>query len=269
MLAIHGATLHGRAYDRLGRELLSSGIITVAPDMRGCGQFRGMNKQIDFEGGKHDLVLVLKFLPQMFPNLPIFCLGESVGANLAVWAAAVYPELVDGLILSSPCVKIQLKPSWTVARDILWGLLNPTHPIELKPYVIECLSGNKKVTESYLSDPLTHHKLCAQELLRVANTNENCLELADFIPAKMPVMILEGQQDSLYASDSVAELLSRMPSDDKTICWQSTAGHLLLETPHIDAELLNVVRVWLKRQLAARKRAASKVRYLRRETQAA
>lgn len=113
VLAIHGLTLHGKRYEIVARALAAENPIgcyyVVAPDMRGFGRTRtdptfsqgqDSTRKIDYAKSVEDMACIAKYMRAKYPGLPLYVIGESLGATVALALAAKHPELVDGLVLS-------------------------------------------------------------------------------------------------------------------------------------------------------------------------
>jgi pimeloyl-ACP methyl ester carboxylesterase len=103
ILAIHGFGMHKGAYNSFARQMVPEGVAVYAIDVRGFGSWvaRGVNR-IDFNGTLTDIGASLKEMRRMHPGVPIIVLGESMGGAIALRAASMYPDLVDGLVSSVP-----------------------------------------------------------------------------------------------------------------------------------------------------------------------
>ncbi|MGH8581196.1 MAG: serine aminopeptidase domain-containing protein [Gammaproteobacteria bacterium] len=127
VLAVHGFNDYRTAFARPGAFLAGRGIWTYAYDQRGFGAtpLRGLWPGI--EPMVSDLRLMLALLRARHPGLPIYVLGESMGAALAIVAGTGrQPLAADGLILSAPALwgRRLMNPAM---RTLLW-LMQHTVP---------------------------------------------------------------------------------------------------------------------------------------------
>jgi alpha-beta hydrolase superfamily lysophospholipase len=251
IFAIHGATLHGRVFDSLAKHLASEGYLFYAIDLRGFGSWRtdatkyGGDSQIHYTQSMHDLVEVLTKLHRDYPSLKTYCLGESLGANLALWLGAYHADIIDGIIISSPCVKAELHPSARMAIDFAKGFIDPYEGRSMTPYIKPYISEDKRVTRTYLADPLITKKLSPADLIKSIKTNENTLKDIKNIPSYMPILVLAGGKDKIYDAKALPGMVSQMGSKRSTIDVEKTKGHLLLETDYLDSEILAQIDKWL------------------------
>jgi alpha-beta hydrolase superfamily lysophospholipase len=253
ILALHGFMLHGGKFDKLAHHLASHGAIVVAPDLRGFGRFYfaadkwAGGSRMNYKQSQLDALALLRKLRSKYPQLPIVCLGESMGANLSVSLAAEHAELVDGLILSSPCaMKRKTMLHLRIIRDAVLGILCPSqYQVDLIPYAQKFVSGET------LADPLVRKKAGAWEILRTLRGLNSSLSKASRIKANVQVLVLRGSSDQLCKYDAVAHLANNIASPCKVLHCAADQGHLLLEDPMNVTESESLIDDWLAGKLCA------------------
>lgn len=251
VLAIHGLVMHGGSFDTLARSLCGQGFVVAAPDMRGYGRWQAgdrlfpANEKVSYDDSERDTVCLLTRLRASYPHQPIFCVGESLGADIAIRAAASHPELVDGLVLSSPAIKRRTFFIRRTFTDLahLWTL--PNRQLDLTTYIKKRASEDPKIIQGMLDDPLVRKHLSSYELLKSQLFLHATLKYVQAVPADIPVLIIQGDADRLLKSNAVVLLLERLKSKDQTIRWFHERGHILLETPYIKPDTLETVQGWL------------------------
>lgn len=251
IFAIHGATLYGGRYETIARQFAEQGFPVYALDLRGFGRWQtepktfGGDSQIHYTASEHDIVSVLTALHQDDPDHPLYCLGESLGANLAVWTGSSHPELTDGLILVSPCIKRDLHLSPHVAMTFVKGLWHPNKVMDLSRDLKRYLSTDQVATAEYLSDKSMRYRLSPVELVKTIKTNALALKQMNKIPAQMPVLIVAGKKDQVYKTSAVGPFAAKLGSQKKTVDIIADKGHLLVETPRVDPKILGTIESWL------------------------
>ncbi|MDR3615201.1 MAG: alpha/beta fold hydrolase [Candidatus Obscuribacterales bacterium] len=251
ILAIHGATLHAGTFDETAKHLAGEGYVVYAIDMRGFGRWRTESNSFNADSGIHysqskeDLLLILNQLRQDYPRTKIFPMGESVGANLAIWIASNEPKFIDGAIISSPCIKSILHKTPKTAIGIVKMFINPNKKLALKPHIQPYLSDDERVTDGYINDPNIMKDLSTVELLKSMKTNKQALAGVKDIPAQLPLLIMAGQKDEIYSSKAVPDFANSMGSLFKTVVIEPSKGHLLLETKFVEPAVLTLIDGWL------------------------
>jgi len=257
-IAIHGLVLHGGVYDAMARELASQGILVVAPDLRGYGHWverlDGTVKRksaIDYKQSNTDIVALTKYVKAENPNIPLYIIGESLGADMALHIASECPQLVDGLVLSAPSVRHR----WFVAdlvRNAPVGLSMPFKQIDLSPHIQKYFSDDSAISEAAVDDPLVRKRMSSIELLLTEQEASKCLKYAKKVSADLPVLVLQGGGDQMLRSEAVSDLLATLPSRDQKLEWFTQRGHLLLETPLVYADTMSVVSSWINQHVNER-----------------
>lgn len=251
VVAIHGMTLHGGTFDCVGKEFARHHVLTAALDMRGFGRCyfdstAGHDlREMSYRQSKADLVALFQRLRHRYPGVPVFCMGESVGANLCIWLCSTHPELVDGMILSSPCVKRYLHLSTRAVLETTRGIVLLSKQIVIKPYVEPFLASDPQVTRDYANDGLIRKTLNMDELLLSLFTNIYSLKLAKKVPASIPVLIVEGTEDAMYKPQSVIGLTRKLRARDLYVYWAQGRGHLLLENSRVGPDILDAMTSWI------------------------
>jgi alpha-beta hydrolase superfamily lysophospholipase len=253
VFAIHGATLYARRFEWAAQHLASQGYPVYALDLRGFGRWRTEGEKfIDGDTGVHygmsenDIVHVLQEIKANNPNKKIICMGESLGANLAVWVGSEHPDLISGLILVSPCIKPVLHLSPQSPLYLVHGMLDHDWHLPLGKPIKKYISDDKTVTAEYLSDPNMYYDMSAAEFYKSIKTNTLTLADKDKIPARMPVLVIAGQIDHVYKTTAVKPFVSEMGSQHKTLAVIPNRGHLLLEHPKVSPEILSIIDNWLQ-----------------------
>lgn len=201
--------------------------------------------RVSYDKSYRDVRELVKAVRNAYPSMPLFIIGESLGAGIALHAAADMPDSVNGIVLSSPAIKRRLYIEPRMVVDVMTCMANPTREVDLIPYIKRFASEDQQVIESAIEDPLVRKKLTIVDLLKTAQLIKGNLHHADRIPVDMPVLIIQGDQDRMLKSNGVVTLLGHLKSHDQTVKWFAGKGHLLLETPHVMPETLDTVSSWL------------------------
>lgn len=251
ILAVHGLTLCGDSFDVTARELTQKGFTVYAFDMRGFGRWKEEAEKfndpgkVNYEFIRRDLIRVSRTLRETFPDSKLYLMGESLGANLSLWLASQSPQLADGLVLSALCYKTRIHPRWRWIADVPSGFVIPNAPMKLTPYVKPSLSTDPQVTESYLKDPSISHELSVVTLVKGQLTNRIALKEIEKLPANLPILLLSGENDGLFKTKSLNEVIKRMGSKRVDFRVLPGTGHLILECQKPGGDISNVISDWI------------------------
>lgn len=255
VLAVHGFTLCADSFDATARHLAGKGLPVYAFDLSGFGRWLsesdkfGGDKNINYESSKSYLIDSLRFLRKQYPDYPLILLGESMGANLAVWACVEEPSLVDGAILSALCYKQRFHPRLRWFPDVVRGMVHPKSPLSLTPYVCQDVSHDQGVIDDYVNDPKIRHSASPTKLVKATVTNRRSLEDVAGLPEHLPVLILSGEKDRLFKTESVPHLVKKMGSSDVDFRVIPGWGHLILEQQSLDDSVARIIDDWIDSRL--------------------
>ncbi len=264
MFAIHGVTFYSETFNEPAKHLASEGYPFYALDMRGFGRWQLESKQYAGDSGIHytqtqlDLENVLRKLRSEYPDKKIFVIGESIGANLALWLASKDPDLLDGVILSSPCIKARFHPIPRMLVDTFRGVLYPNARQTTAPYIKKYISEDKRVREAYFEDPQVVHYMSPVETFKSLKTNTRALLAIKNIPAQMPILILAGRKDQIYSATAIPQFVEKLGSENKTVVIEKNKGHILLETKFIEPNVLLTIDNWLAKTVPTATTTAEK-----------
>ena len=122
VLLIHGFPEHSLLYDKLASRLAFDGFIVYAPDLRGLGRAYADEIATKIEYAKHadnDVARLAERIRKEHKGLKLIAGGESMGGALAIRLAATRPDLVDGVILSGPALKLEHHYARLIPRSLV------------------------------------------------------------------------------------------------------------------------------------------------------
>lgn len=256
IVGVHGLTLHGRRFRVLARALAINNIGFVSFDMRGFGRCNFENKwstpkndrsKVHHEKSYEDLEQLTKLIKERYPDSKVVLMGESLGCTYCVRLAAEHPDLVYGIILSAPAVKVNADMV-VGAGNLKRGLkaaVSPHHEMDLHPFIRNLVSGRKQVTAEMLDDPLITKKLTLGALISTDSFVDHTAKWGKKTSDKLPVLIIQGSRDECVSPKHVTDLMANMPSVDQTLSWKGQFGHLQLETQFLRTEILEALVDWM------------------------
>jgi len=220
----------------------------MAPDLRGFGRWQnsqGKDAQLNYNKSYEDINELVNAASQRYPDLPLYCIGESMGAGLAMHIAINNPERVDGLVLSSPALKPRLYLGPVLAETPA-VLIKVHKKVNLEPYIKKFASEDPRIIAESLADPLVTKKMTTWQIMQSFKYMRPNLGYAKKLPPNVPILVIQGDNDRLLKSNAVVKLISKAKSKDQTVRWFKDRGHLLLETAFLPPETLDTVNNWLQ-----------------------
>lgn len=257
VLAIHGLTLHGKRYEVICKAFAARGFYACAFDMRAFGRCyfdhkfcvgKDCKNKLDLNKSYREVVQLAADIKQKYPTLPMLVVAESLGTSLAIRLASEHPEMVDGLILSAPTVKVH--PLMFIHPKIIgaatFGLFeHPRWQVNTDAFVKYLVSNDPDVVEEMLEDPLCRKGLTIMELVKTGNFVRGTLAYARKMKTNEAILIIQGSEDRCMVPDAITELSRSVPSSDQTLRWLHEHGHLLLETPYLRTATVDALSDWV------------------------
>lgn len=258
MFGIHGLTLHGRRYRVLARTMAVNDIAFVSADMRGFGanKFEADGKEkpkgelshVDHEKSYQDLAKIAAAIKAKYPNVPLIVLGESLGCTFCVRLAGEHPEMINGVVLSAPAVRVNPK-MYASAHDIeagLKALVGNHHLVDLHNFFTDLVSPRPEVVKEMIDDPFIVKALSFHDLISTDLFVDKTIEWSKTTASNLPLLVIQGSNDSCVMAKHLTDMMMHMKSNDMRISWKGTYGHLQLETMFLRANVLDSVVMWLQ-----------------------
>ncbi len=243
VVALHGLNDYHAAWAEAAELLAANGFAVYAYDQRGFGTTaqRGI-----WAGGDvlaSDARAVAALVRARHPSIPLYVLGESMGAAVLLHALAQQPSgWLDGVVLLAPAV-------WN-RRDMPWyqrfGLYVVGHTFRGMTIATprgRAASDNAAAMRRLTDDPLVIHRVRVDMLSGVADLMDAVTDTrADF---EVPVLILYGAHDLIVPARPVCRWIASL---DANASWQLAVypdgWHLLLRD-HGRAAAIADVTAWL------------------------
>jgi alpha-beta hydrolase superfamily lysophospholipase len=199
----------------MGTSLASLGIGVRCIDMIGHGRSPG--KQGCIASYDHLLDEVANSLNQsraLFPRMPHFLFGQSMGGNLVLNLALRRPEAVcslNGIIASAPMLKASTMPRERFMNAGRW-LATKIPNWRIKANVeVSKLSSDRRAQDAYRLDRLVHRNMSLRLAASLVDSGMWALDHAWML--QCPTLLMHGSEDSLTcpeASQCFAEATNGM-----------------------------------------------------------
>ncbi len=255
VVAVHGLSGAALDYEPLGSYLARHRVATFALELRGQGNDPHPARRgdlVQIEDWFRDLSAFLSLIRSRYPGTQIYYYGESMGAALLTrfLAQAREVEQPAGLVLASPVVALQDRPSWwqtQVFRFLLW--VRPTHRIDVRKFTRPKVNEPPKLVTRDEAHrrwfETAPHKLdiftvrffkCLHDLI------DGCFAAASKI--KVPVLVIYAANDVFIPPILVEQFFARLGSNEKELRFFPESYHLLLHD-HDKMQALECIEAWL------------------------
>lgn len=248
VLALHGFNDYGASFDALAEALRADGIALYAPDQRGHGRSGPRGLWPGRETLVADAVTALRLLQQRYPQQPVYLLGESMGAAVAL-LAATRPQAPRpaGVLLMAPAVWGERVMPWyqrlglSVGPAVAPGL---ELPVRLARLLGNHPSDDEAVLEQLRADPQVHDGARLDTLQGLAGLMDAALAASPQLPR--PALLLYGEQDAVIPPEALCRMLAGLPADDGWRMVLYPGGYHLLSRYSGANQVLADIRAWLQ-----------------------
>lgn len=256
LLCIHGFSLHKGCYAAFGKEMAKNGIATYATDLRGFGELKDYNNRegMDFDGDLVDIKATLQQIHKNHPGLPVILLGESLGGAIALRAAALYPELISGLICAVPA-RDRFSMSDSEKKVTKTSILNTLTGDYSKPMdgaafaAVQKISDNEELRSVWKNDPLMRTYFSAKDFVQFDFFMKGNLEVAKYIK-DTPVLFLQGTDDKLIRPEGTWRLFERLATPNRQLVLSKNSEHLLFEENQFRPDDVGFVTTWIDKNVS-------------------
>ncbi len=196
LVIAHGIGEHSGRYENIINKLDREKISVYALDHRGHGRSGGKRGHVgSFMELIYDLKVFMQLIQEENGSVPVILLGHSMGGVVACKYALHYPEDLSALVLSSPGLKVAMKPpAWKTGMANFLSKYMPGLTMATG-LPVSGLSHDEYVVEAYENDPLVHDKISARFYTEFTNTAEECMNRS--LELRMPLLVFHGKDDPI------------------------------------------------------------------------
>jgi acylglycerol lipase len=230
LIGVHGFNDYGYFLRQPAEYFSSQGIACFAYDQRGFGAAPKRGYWAGREAYTTDLQNFVRQVKQLYPGIPVYVLGESMGG--AVVMAAIRDArmpTVDGIILAAPAVWPRGIMPW-YQTTLLWVLSHTVPWMSFSGEDVKAkLSDNREMMRELDSDPLVLRQTRIEALYGLTDLMDSAFENADLLRGK--ILLLYGDRDDIIPKEAIYAFLKRFytsGTDGKTVGFYPQAYHLLL-----------------------------------------
>ena len=236
----HGFGEHSDRYGNILEKLKDDDFNIYALDSRGHGRSDGKRGHVDqFQYYINDLTELIHIARDEQKVNKVSLLGHSLGGVIALQYAleGFNQEYLDGLILSSPGLKVKMDFEKEVKKfigEIVASFL-PDTTIDAN-LDLNYLSHDRTVIDAYKKDKLTHGKVSFQMATNLFNLSKALYDKAHHL--HVPILIIHGESDGIVDVDGSRDLFRHLTSEKKFIKTYPGLYHELMNELPKDREMV-------------------------------
>lgn len=249
---VHGFGEYCDRYDHWAMKFTEKGFVVHAVDIRGHGRSDGRRGHLNsFNEFLNDVDILVKESKKLFPELPRFIYGHSMGGNIVSNYILKRNHNFNGAVISSPWLRLAFDPSALTiffARILKQVIPKFTQKAKLD---VKAVSHDPEIVNRYIDDPLIHEKISVRMFFEIYNAGQWVLNNPDKLI--IPVLIQHGTGDSITSYKASKEFFDKAKSLGKDIEYKEWEGlyHELHNEVERD-EIFDYVNNWLNRKLEHR-----------------
>lgn len=216
IILLHNLGAHSLRFEFMADYFLKKKFNVYAFDFMGFGKSQKYRGHIEsFNTYVNETLAMVKLSKIEFPRSNRFIIGEGIGGVVGVHFSSHYQELIDGMILLSPCAKIRYALKMQKLFDALINtIFNKFYQYDL-PFTKEMLTNDFKMQKHLQHDELDVKTVTAKFYTAMM---ESIKKMNKIVPdIKIPIYVLQAENDLLVEINSVRELFNNLGSAIKEL----------------------------------------------------
>lgn len=244
---VHGLGEHCGRYAHMAEFLNQAGYGFLIMDLRGHGKSGGPRGHIpSIEAVIADIEALIGEAPKLYPGLPCFLYGHSLGGILVLnYVLRRHPNLT-GVISSGAALRNPLEKQ--IAKVMTARLLARLFPTMALPSGLDpqMISRDPEVVRKYINDPLVHDRMTLRFGVEMMNATRYALEHASEF--SLPLLMMHGTEDQIAYQEGSLEFASQVHTACMPKIWEG-CFHEIHNEPE-KGEVFQYLLDWLNRTAA-------------------
>lgn len=243
---VHGLGEHSSRYTHVAEAFGKEGLVLFTYDLRGHGRSGGERGHIsDIEDFMQDIDVLLEQAKTLYPGLPLFLYGHSLGGIQVLHYGLKRKPGVKGVIATSSGLHTALeKQPLKIFMAKLLGTLMPNTSLA-SGLDAAGLSHDQAVIETYQNDPLVHDKITLGfGKIMLGVTKWTLAHAGEF---QLPLLLMHGKNDPIAFPSSSTEFAAPLKDKCTLVLWNGAYHELHNE--HEKAEVFKTMALWMDARL--------------------
>jgi alpha-beta hydrolase superfamily lysophospholipase len=245
VVMVHGIGEHSGCYGHWAEMFATQSVGFLTFDLRGHGRSKGIRGHASMNAIKDDLQTIIKNMQKRFPGIPIVLFGHSMGGQIVLNHALAKNVKVQGIIASSPWLKLVHPPSLLLA----WIVGCASYVV---PWITvstglkaEQLSHDGAGMKSTKTDPLLHKKISFKLFTDLWKNGK--MMIRNKYRLNIPLLLMHGTDDPV-TSYQASKLFSQNAEGNVTFKeWHGMRHNLLNDAGN--GNVFQYVMEWLSNQI--------------------
>ena len=240
---VHGLGDHIGRHEHVGNFMAEHKIAMIAFDQRGHGRSEGKRGHVpSYEVLLTDVESILDYATQIYPCIPLFLYGHSMGGNIvANYVLKKEASKLAGTIISSPWLRLSFVPS--SLKLALAKLVSRYYPAYTQPNGLNAkqLTHDPEIAKAYIADPLVHTHISASLFFSMYQNGEWAIKHADQL--RIPALVMHGGNDPITSMPATKEFVQKAGKLATIKVWDGLLHETHNEPNHV--EILTYIKNWI------------------------
>lgn len=243
---VHGLGEHSGRYAHVGKAFADAGFALAGFDLRGHGKSGGPRGHTpSYEAIMDDISQFIDLVAGLYPELPRFLYGHSMGGNQVINFALRRDAELAGVIATGPWLKLAFQPP--ASKVLLGKMMTKIQPGFSQANGLEtaALSRDSEVVRAYVNDPLVHDRISARLFIDMFDSGLWALDHAAEI--LLPVLLMHGGADKIVSLEA-SKQFATSAGDKVTLRVWKGLYHEIHNEPEQN-EVFAIMIDWMNSQL--------------------
>ncbi|HZW83317.1 MAG TPA: alpha/beta hydrolase [Candidatus Deferrimicrobium sp.] len=243
---VHGLGEHCARYGHVAETFTREGFALSAFDHRGHGKSNGKRGDASsYQDFMEDIEVALDRITKVYPGLPVFLYGHSLGGNLVLNYVLRHRPSLAGVVVTGPWLKLGSEPPKYLLKlagvmNRIWPSMTISNGLDTKK-----LTRNSEVCNSYTADPLVHSKISVRMFFALRQAGEWALENAAIF--SLPLLLMHGENDPITSPKASQEFAGKVKEDCTFKLWPGAYHEVHNETNW--EEVVQYMVAWIKKTI--------------------
>jgi len=246
VILVHGLGEHcGRYSTHFAEHFINNGFAILTFDLPGHGKSSGKRGCIKSAQYLSNIIRgAIDFARKMYPDVPVFMYGHSLGGEIALWYLLQNHPPIQGAVITSPAIRVSQPVS--TFKKISARLLSRLIPdlVFANDLDVDKLSRDKGVVKAYKNDALVHDRISTALAAFILNQGEMILSNAS--KNTIPLLLMVGTDEGIVSQKAIKDFSSRAKKCELKI-WPNLY-HEIHNEPEKD-QVFKYTTDWLNTQI--------------------
>ena len=249
LVSLHGLNSYSQPTGVIAKELAESGCEVLAYDFRGHGKSQGVRGYIrSIDDLIDDTLDYIQEIEKLYPGLPLFLMGGSLGAAVVTQVSIRIPEKISGIILINPALGINSRFE-AVVRSVsnCLACCCPTYPVyKSDPFRT---SRNEHLHEYIHENPYYYNgRIRIGTSAATLNAMKELRKCKKKVTARL--LLIQGSDDKVTSIDKVMNFMKKVKVEDKTLLMYPGRPHSIVFEDAV-YEIAAKIKDWVQRRTGA------------------